>query len=105
MGTKSEISKFGVSATTTRSLFGVRLSLVKEIRMMRDDWKRAIRYGEHYPSEEIDIKERLLDKIDAKRDMGRTYATSILLLATICTACNSSPYRSGYVEGKHIRME
>lgn len=37
--------------------------------------------------------------------MIRLYATSILLLATICTACNSSPYRSGYVEGKHIRME
>ena len=37
--------------------------------------------------------------------MGRLYATSILLLATICTACNSSPYRSGYVEGKHLRME
>lgn len=30
---------------------------------------------------------------------------SALLLATICTACNSSPYRSGYVEGKHLRME
>ena len=37
--------------------------------------------------------------------MRRLYATYILLLATICTACNSSPYRSGYVEGKHIRME
>lgn len=37
--------------------------------------------------------------------MRRLYATSILLLATICTACNSSPYRSGYVEGKHLRME
>ena len=37
--------------------------------------------------------------------MGRLYATSILLLATICTACNSSPYRSGRVEGKHLRME
>ena len=35
--------------------------------------------------------------------MRRLYATSIL--ATICTACNSSPYRSGYVEGKHLRME
>lgn len=30
---------------------------------------------------------------------------SALLLATICTACDSSPYRSGYVEGKHLRME
>ena len=37
--------------------------------------------------------------------MRRLYATFILLLATICTACNSSPYRSGYVEGKHLRME
>lgn len=37
--------------------------------------------------------------------MRRLYATSIFLLATICTACNSSPYRSGYVEGKHLRME
>ena len=30
---------------------------------------------------------------------------SALLLATICTACNSSPYRSGRVAGKHLRME
>ena len=30
---------------------------------------------------------------------------SALLLATICTACDSSPYRSGRVEGKHLRME
>ena len=37
--------------------------------------------------------------------MRRLYLTSALLLATICTACNSSPYRSGYVEGKHLRME
>ena len=37
--------------------------------------------------------------------MRRLYATFILLLATICTACNSSTYRSGYVEGKHLRME
>lgn len=37
--------------------------------------------------------------------MRRLYLISALLLATICTACNSSPYRSGYVEGKHLRME
>lgn len=66
MGVRSAISKFGVSATTTRSLFGVRLSLVEEIRMMKDDWERARRYGEYYPFEEIAIKERLLEKIDAE---------------------------------------
>lgn len=37
--------------------------------------------------------------------MRRLYIIFALLLATICTACNSSPYRSGYVEGKHLRME
>nr|WP_311450812.1 hypothetical protein [uncultured Porphyromonas sp.] len=36
--------------------------------------------------------------------MRRLYLTSALLLATICTACNSSPYRSGRVAGKHLRM-
>lgn len=30
---------------------------------------------------------------------------SALLLATICTACDSSLYRSGCVLGKHLRME
>ena len=37
--------------------------------------------------------------------MRRLYLTSALLLATICTACDSSPYRSGRVVGKHLRME
>lgn len=39
--------------------------------------------------------------------MTRLYTTSIMLLAAICTACNSSPspYRSGRVAGKHLRME
>ena len=39
--------------------------------------------------------------------MRRLYLTSALLLASICTACNSSPspYRSGRVAGKHLRME
>ena len=37
--------------------------------------------------------------------MRRLYIIFALLLATICTACDSSPYRSGYVEGKHLRME
>ena len=37
--------------------------------------------------------------------MRRLYATFILLLATICTGCNSSPYRSGRVTGKHLRMD
>lgn len=38
--------------------------------MMKDDWERAIRHGDYYPFEEIDkeidIKERLLEKIDAE---------------------------------------
>lgn len=34
--------------------------------MMKDDWERARRYGEYYPFEEIAIKERLLEKIDAE---------------------------------------
>lgn len=37
--------------------------------------------------------------------MIRLCLASALLLAAICTACNSSPYRSGRVEGKHLRME
>nr|DAP38340.1 MAG TPA: hypothetical protein [Caudoviricetes sp.] len=66
MGTRSAISKGGVSATTTRSLFGVRVSLAQEIRMMMDDWERAKRYGDYYPFEEIATKERLLGEIDAE---------------------------------------
>lgn len=34
--------------------------------MMKDDWERAKRYGDYYPFEEIAIKERLLEKIDAE---------------------------------------
>ena len=30
---------------------------------------------------------------------------SLLLLSITCTSCNSSPYRSGSVVGKHMRME
>ena len=37
--------------------------------------------------------------------MKRLYLISILLLTAICTSCNSSPYRSGRVAGKHLRME
>lgn len=64
MGTRSAISKGGVSATTTRSLFGVRVSLVQEIRLMMDDWERAKRYGDYYPFEEIVAKQQLLEEVD-----------------------------------------
>lgn len=37
--------------------------------------------------------------------MKRLYLISILLLTAICTSCNSSPYRSGRVTGKHLRMD
>ena|GEM_PF-844032 len=39
--------------------------------------------------------------------MRRLYLTSAMLLATICTACNSSPspYKIGRVVGRHLRMD
>lgn len=66
MGTRSAISKGGVSATTTRSLFGVRSDLVREIALMMGDWERAKRYGDYYPFEEIVAKRQLLEEVDAE---------------------------------------
>lgn len=39
--------------------------------------------------------------------MRRLYLISALLLATICTACDSSPspYKIGRVVGRHLRMD
>lgn len=37
--------------------------------------------------------------------MMRNLLLTSLLLSITCTSCNSSPYRSGNVVGKHIRME
>lgn len=37
--------------------------------------------------------------------MMRHLLLAFLLLSITCTSCNSSPYRSGNVVGKHIRME
>lgn len=64
MGVRFAISKGGVSATTTRSLFGVRVSLAKEISLMKEDWERARRYGDYYPFEEIAAKQRILEEIE-----------------------------------------
>lgn len=66
MGIRSSISKDGVAFTNTRSLLGVRSTLVQEITLMRSDWERAKKYGDYYPYEEITRKENLLKEVESE---------------------------------------
>ena len=75
MGIRSSISKDGVASTNTRSLLGVRSSLVQEIALMRSDWERAKIYGDYYPYEEITRKENLLKEVESELTRRKQHNT------------------------------
>ena len=75
MGIRSSISKDGVASTNTRSLLGVRSTLVQEITLMRSDWERAKKYGDYYPYEEITRKENLLKEVESEITRRKQHST------------------------------
>ena len=66
MGIRASISEDGVASTNTRSLLGVRSTLLQEITLMRSEWMRAKKYGDYYPYEEITRKENLLKEVESE---------------------------------------
>ncbi|WP_297190964.1 hypothetical protein [uncultured Porphyromonas sp.] len=75
MGIRASISEDGVYSTNTRSLLGVRSTLVKEITLMRSDWERAKKYGDYYPYEEITRKENLLKEVESELTRRKQHNT------------------------------